>query len=421
MTVTHKNWAGNVTYSTKVIHVPASLEMVQEQVRNSHKIKALGSRHSFNKIGDTDAELISLENFRGIVSLDTDKQTVTVEGGIRYGDLCERLHEQGFALHNLASLPHISVIGACSTATHGSGVNNGNLATAVSAIEFIQADGELVTLSRESDGEAFLGAVVGLGGLGVVTKITLDVVPAFDMRQDVYIDLPFAQLEAHFDAIMSSAYSVSLFTDWTGDVINQVWIKSRVEGDSVFNPKPEFYGATQATRKMHPLPDSDPEPSTEQMGVTGAWYDRLPHFRMAFKPSRGDELQTEYFVAHKDGYQALLALNAIREQIAPVLLVCEVRTIARDDLWMSPCYQAERVAFHFTWKPDEGALQRLLPVLEAQLAPFNPTPHWGKVFTLSPEVVQSRYTRLGDFRDLLSVYDPDGKFRNPFLGTYVFE
>jgi xylitol oxidase len=219
---------------------------------------------------------------------------------------------------------------------------------------------------------------------------------------------------------MSSAYSVSLFTDWSQDVFNQVWIKSLADGDNAFKSEPVFYGATQATEKLHPIVSVSAEPCTPQMGEAGAWYDRLPHFRMAFKPSRGDELQTEFFIARKDAYQALLALNEIREQIAPLLWICEIRTIARDDLWMSPCYQADRVALHFTWKFEWEAVEQLLPVLEAQIAPFNPRPHWGKLFTLAPEIVQSRYAKLGDFRDLVTDYDPDGKFRNAFLDTYIF-
>ena len=223
---------------------------------------------------------------------------MTVEGGIRYGELGPQLHDEGYALHNLASLPHISIAGACATATHGSGVALGGLATAVVAIEFIDAAGDLVTLSREKNADTFPGAVVSLGALGVITKLTLDVEPAFAVRQDVYLDLPLAAVEAHFDEIMSAGYSVSLFTDWQGDTVEQVWIKTGARATNSRRAA-SFFGARPATRNMHPLAHLDAVNCTEQMGVAGPSYDRLPHFRMGFTPASGEELQVEYFVPQR--------------------------------------------------------------------------------------------------------------------------
>jgi xylitol oxidase len=231
-----------------------------------------------------------------VISLDPAKRTVTVAAGITYGQLCPYLDGKGFALHNLASLPHISVAGACSTATHGSGQRNGNLATAVSGLELVTADGTIVTLSREQDGETFNGAVVGLGALGVITRVILDIQPSFMMRQYVYEDLPLGELKKHFDAIESSGYSVSLFTDWRKQRINEVWIKSRIEEGQQFHASPEFYGAKLATRNLNPIAALSAKNCTEQMGVPGPWYERLPHFRIGFTPSAGKELQSEYFV-----------------------------------------------------------------------------------------------------------------------------
>jgi len=414
------NWAGNLRYGTANVHYPASVAEVQDVVRRSRRVRAIGTRHSFNRIADSDDTQISLQRLSRVVSLDRGAKTVTVEGGVTYADLAPYLHANGYALHNLASLPHISVAGACATATHGSGTRNGNLATAVSAIEFVTAAGEVVALSRQRDGDRFDGAVVGLGGLGVVTKLTLDVEPTFDVAQVVYRNLPMSELAANFDEIMSSGYSVSLFTDWTRKNINQVWIKRRADAGDAATIAPEFYGAQLATRNMHPLDDQPPEPFTEQMGVRGAWYDRLPHFKMSFTRSSGAELQSEYFVPIEHAYAAIMALEELHEQMTPHLYISEIRTVAADRLWVSPCYNRACVGLHTTWRPRWDEVMRLLPLIEQQLAPYDAVPHWGKLFTMAPPVLQSRYARIADFRQLLGRYDPHGKFRNDFLARNIY-
>jgi xylitol oxidase len=415
-----QNWARNYTYSAARWHYPKTVEQVQELVVRCRKVKALGTRHSFNSIADTPDDIISLEHFDRVVELNRERLTVTVEAGVRYGQLCRHLHQEGFALHNLASLPHISIAGACATATHGSGDNNANLATSVSAMEMVKANGEVTVLSREHDGDKFHGAVIGLGGLGVVTKLTLDILPAFEVRQVVYENLPLAQLENNFDAMQASAYSVSLFTDWQSARINQIWLKQRVSDTAPFRPEPEWLGATLAPEDRHPIAGLSAVNCTKQMGVAGPWHERLPHFRMDYMPSSGEELQSEYLVPRS---QAVAAINVVaqwREQIAPLLQICEVRTIAADDLWMSPCYKQACAGIHFTWKKNWEAVRKLLPLIEAQLAPFGARPHWGKLFTMPPERLQSLYNKLPDFRELLGFYDPPGKFRNAFLDTHIF-
>ena len=414
------NWAGNYTYRAARLHKPKTIEQVQEIVSRSSKVRALGSRHSFNDIADSPEDLISLEHFDQVLELNRERHTVTIEGGIRYGQLCQWLHGEGFAVHNLASLPHISVAGACATATHGSGEEHGNLATAVAALEFVSANGEITSLSRDVQSEQFHGAVVGLGGLGIVTKITLDILPAFDMRQDLYQNLPLSQLEEHFDDLASGVYSVSLFTDWSNAIFNQVWLKRRVLPDASFEPEAVWFEATLATRALHPIEALSAENCTEQLGIRGPWHERLPHFRMNFTPSSGEELQSEYFIPRQDAIAALHVINQLRDQIAPNLQISEVRTIAADNLWMSPCYQQACVAIHFTWKMDWPAVSQVLPMIEAKLAPFHARPHWGKLFTMSPERLQSLYAKLPEFRELLQTYDPSGKFRNAFLDTYIF-
>ncbi len=416
-----KNWAGNLEYGTDRLYPANSLERVQEFVRRQAKLKVLGTRHCFNDIADSTQSLLSLKPMDKVVALDPGAHTVTVEAGVTYGQLCPYLDGRGFALHNLASLPHISVAGACSTATHGSGETNGNLATAVSALEIVNAAGDLVKLSRRQDGDNFHGAVVGLGALGVITRITLDIQPTFTMRQYVYEDLPLSELKEHFDAIESSAYSVSLFTDWQKQRLNEVWIKSRVEGGQAFDPQPEFFGAKRAKRNLHPIAELSAENCTEQMGVSGPWYERLPHFRMGFTPSAGKELQSEYFVPRPQALPAILAVERLRDQVTPHLMISEIRAIAADRLWMSPCYRQPCVAIHFTWKQDWPAVRTLLPVIERELAPFKARPHWGKLFTMSPSHLRSLYERLPDFTRLSRTYDPQGKFRNAFLNRNIFD
>ncbi len=417
-----RNWAGNYSYSAAECHRPERLDDVQELVAASQTIKVLGSRHSFNGIADTTVSHLSLERMDRVVSLDRNQHRVTVEGGIRYGELCSYLNDNGFALHNLASLPHITVAGAVATATHGSGDNNGNLATVVQSIEVVKANGEIEVFSRDDLSGEFAGAVVGLGALGVVTKLTLDIVPAFDMTQHVYEGLPLVELEEGLDAIVSSGYSVSLFTDWTSPAFNQVWLKQAAHPNtgSVAIETSHFYGAALSDIKLHPVPGYAADNCSEQCGIAGPWHERLPHFRLDFTPSAGEELQSEYFVARDDAYKALAALDGIRDAIAPLLFVSEVRTIAADQLWLSPCYGQPSVGIHFTWKPDWESVRQVLPLIEARLEPFGARPHWGKLFAISPAKVQALYARLPEFRELAKRCDPHGKFRNKFLETYVF-
>jgi alditol oxidase len=414
-----KNWAGNFTYHAQRLDLPTTVEEVQEVVKRRSRLKALGEGHSFNSIADSTGDQISLKHFNQM-AVDPKSSTVTVGGGVTYAQLGPYLDGRGYALQNLASLPQITVAGACATATHGSGNKNGNLATAVAAMEVVTADGKVVQLSKERDGERFRGAVVHLGGLGVVTKTTLHVEPTFQMRQVVYENLSIAQLEQHLDEIFASGYSVSLFTDWQHHRMTQVWIKTRVEHGKSFKIAPEFYGAKAATRKLHPISGHSAESCTEQMGIPGPWYDRLPHFRIGFVPSSGHELQTEYFVPREHGYEAILAVEQLRDHVTPHLFVTELRTIAADDLWVSTAYKRPSMTIHFTWKPEWAAVTKVLPMIEKKLAPFDARPHWAKVFTMSPRRLRSLYAKLPDYKALVGKYDPHGKFRNTFLNTNLY-
>jgi xylitol oxidase len=408
------NWAGNHVYRAAELHRPATLAQLREIVARAPRVHALGTRHSFSDVGDS-AELVALEGLAADVDVDRRRQTVTCSAWLKYGELADALAAHGMALHNLASLPHISIAGAIATATHGSGDANGNLATAVCAVELVTSDGEVLTAARgEPD---FDGLVVGLGALGIVTRVTLDVEPAYEVRQRVFEGLSWDALHEHLDAITASGYSVSVFTRW-GETVDQVWIKSRVT-DAPEQERDELFGAVAATVDRHPILGLDPVNCTPQLGVPGPWSDRLPHFRMGFTPSNGEEIQSEYHVARHHAEGAIRAVHALGATLGPVLQVSEIRTIAADELWMSPQYRQPSVALHFTWMREPEAVARVLVELEAALAPFGAQPHWGKAFRATATEIAPLYERLPDFARLARRLDPRGAFRNDWLERHV--
>src|SRR5215212_1803389 len=409
-----KNWAGNYTYRAQKLHRPSKIEQLQEIIANAPRVRVLGSRHSFNDIADS-SEIITLEAMPMDVVVDYATDTVSFNAALKYGELVHTLNEEGVALHNLASLPHISVAGAVATATHGSGEANGNLATAVAGLELVTSGGEIIEISRgEPD---FDGLVVGLGALGAVTRITLDVEPAYEVRQRVFEGLSWEALFEHFDEITSCGYSVSVFTRW-GETTDQVWVKSRVT-DEAEQVGSDLFGAVPATLDRHPILGIDPVNCSPQLGVPGPWSERLPHFRSGFTPSSGEEVQSEYFVTRRHAAAAIQALRALADTIRPLLQVCEIRTMAADELWMSPQYRQDTVGFHFTWWPEQDAVERALAPVEAALAPFGARPHWGKLFLSDAEALAAPYERLPDFIRLVEQLDPRGAFHNHWLETRV--
>jgi xylitol oxidase len=412
--VTGTNWAANLTYRAAGPHRPASLEQVQELVAGASRLRVLGSRHSFNDIADAD-ELLVLDGLAGEVAVDHQAGTVSVPAAMRYGELAGRLRAEGLALANLASLPHISVGGAVATATHGSGDANGNLATAVAGLELVGGTGELLTASRGDPD--FDGLVVGLGALGAVTRLTLDVEPDYQVRQRAFEGLPWSRLFDHFDEVTAAGYSVSLFTRW-GEAVDQVWVKSRVtaEPEAV---REELFGAVPATQDRHPILGLDPVNCTRQLGVPGPWSDRLPHFRMGFTPSSGEELQSEYHLPRAAAVAALQALRELAGVVRPVLQVTELRTVAADRLWTSPQHGRDTLSVHFTWHQDWPAVRAVLAEIEAALAPFGARPHWGKLFLAQAADLAPRYERLGDFAGLAGRLDPRGVFVNDWLRRHV--
>ncbi|HEY7176944.1 MAG TPA: FAD-binding protein [Micromonosporaceae bacterium] len=418
------NWAGNVRYTARHVHRPETIDELRRVVADATKVRAIGTGHSFNLIADASpdgpGDLVSLAGLPQVIDIDSATRTVTVGGAVRYGDLAIALHAAGYAVHNLASLPHISVAGAVATGTHGSGT--GNLATAVTAIEMVTAGGDLRTLRRDTDGDAFAAAVVGLGALGVVTRLTLRIEPAYEVAQWVYEGMPWERLLANVDDVFASAYSVSVLTRWDVPRVDYVWRKHRLDttrapiGENVTDT---WLDATLATVERHPVVGLPPEPCTPQQGVPGPWHERLPHFRLDFTPSVGAEVQSEFLVAFDHARAAIAAMREIGEHLTPLLRVSELRSVSADDLWLSSGYRRDSLGIHFTWADNVPGVVAVLPVVQAALAPFAPRPHWGKLFTIAPEPVAAAYPRIDDFGELRSRLDPDAKFGNAFVDRYA--
>ncbi|MCK9871741.1 FAD-binding protein [Nocardiopsis dassonvillei] len=401
------NWAGNVTFASPRVHRPRTLDELRRVVRGSARIRALGSGHSFNLVADSDADLVRLDGLPAEAEIDAKGRTVTVTAGTRYAELVTALHGRGFALANLASLPHISVAGSCATGTHGSGDGQRCLSAAVRAVQLLGPDGDLAWLSRDADPEVFPGAVVALGALGVVTRLSLEIEPAFTVAQRVRVGVALDEVADRFDDVFGAAYSVSLFTDWLGE--GSVWLKHRTD-----RPEGAWRGGRPASGPVHPVPGMPPEPSTEQLGVVGPWHERLPHFRPELEPSAGRELQSEFYVPREAAGAAFAALRGIGHLLAPALYVAEVRTVRADDLWLSPAHGRDCVTFHFTWLPDPRAVAPVLAAVEERLLPLGARPHWGKLTAMDPADITARYERAADFARLTRALDPDGKFRNAF-------
>lgn len=404
------NWAGNHRYHARTVHHPETLEQLRRLATAARSLRVLATRHTFNAIGDAE-ELVALDRLggAGTIEIDRERMTVAVGPAVTYAGLAQTLERNGLALANMASLPHISVIGAIATATHGSGDRLGNLATSVRALRLLTSTGDQLELD-ESD-PRLPGAIVNLGALGIVTRVILAVEPSYQLRQHVYVGLEWEQLAANLDAITAAGRSVSVFHRF-GARAREVWVKADADGPV----RPSLFGATAATVPRNPVPDTDPGNCTEQLGIAGPWCERLPHFRAGFMPSAGDEIQSEWFVAREHGIAALTALrDELATRIRPYLHVAELRTIAADELWLSPHHRRDSIGLHFTWHRDPEAVATLCAAVEKVLAPFAPRPHWGKAFALTADTLAQRHPRLPDFLALRAELDPRGAFVNPWL------
>ena len=406
------NWAQTHVFAAPRLIEATNIEQVRAAVSSGDRIRALGTRHSFNDLPDTIGTLITVTDIPANPVLDEKNATVAVGAGTRYGVLAAWLEKRGWALHNLGSLPHISIAGAVATGTHGSGNRNGSLATAVRAIEYVDASGEVVAVNRGEPG--FAGLIVGLGAYGVVVRVTLDIEPSYRIRQDIYRGMPWEAYLEELDAVMGDAYSVSAFTDWLGPAIGQVWRKTRLVDDAQAVPE-RWLGAIRDRHAAQSIIAGVDDNLTRQGGEPGPWSERLPHFRLDSTPSAGDEIQTEYFVDRSRGADALRAIRSLSERILPHLLISELRTVAEDELWLSGAFGRQTLAIHFTWRNEPDAVRALLPDLESALAEFDARPHWGKLHGFDAQAIARVTPRLGDARALFEELDPRGTFSNAHL------
>ena len=403
-----QNWSKNVDFNDKSYLQPTSLAELQELIRTNPKVRARGTAHCFNEIANTSSVALNLAKMPKIIEVDDAKKSVRVAAGLTYGELAPLLHAQGWALSNMASLPHISIAGSISTGTHGSGIKNQNLANQVLSIDLVTAEGEVRHIDRANP--AFNALVIGLGLGGVVYEYELKIEPTFKIRQVVYPEIPLDVLQRSFDQIMGTAYSVSYFTDWSSSQVGNLWCKFR-DGEVI----PESIGGcAQANKKFHPIPSVDPVACTEQLGATGDWHERLSHFKLEFTPSVGEEIQTEFFVDRKDAAAAIEAVSQLGSEITPLLWITELRTFAADNLWLSGAFERDCLAIHFTWKKLD-AIYPVIEKVEVALRPFNYRPHWGKVFTADATYLMSVYPKMGEFQALVQALDPTSKFENSFI------
>jgi len=407
-----QNWSKNVDFNDRAFLQPESLTELQELVRSNQKIRARGTAHCFNEIANTSSYAINLVKMLRVIEVNAETKSVKVSSGLTYGELAPALHNQGWALNNLASLPHISIAGSISTGTHGSGIKNQNLANQVLSLDIVTAEGELRHIDRANP--AFNALVVGLGLGGIVYQYELKIEPTFQIRQVIYPEIPLDVLQRNFDQIMGTAYSVSYFTDWSSAQVGNLWCKFR-DGEVI----PESVGGSvKADKKYHPIPSVDPVACTDQLGESGDWHQRLSHFKLEFTPSVGEEIQTEFFVDRKDAAAAIEAVSNLGEEITPLLWITELRTIAADDLWLSGAYQRDTLAIHFTWKKDL-AIYPVIEKVEAALRPYNYRPHWGKVFTADGKYLSSVYPKMSEFKALVEALDPTSKFENLFTRKFI--
>jgi xylitol oxidase len=403
------NWSGTYRFTAREVIAARTIDEVRRAVAKTSggRVRAIGTRHSFNDLADNGATLVSVTGIAPEPVIDEAARTVTVGAGISYGALAAWLQDRGWALGNLGSLPHISVAGATATGTHGSGTRNRILSAAVAGLEYVAADGELRHADRSAPG--FDGMAVGLGAFGIVVRVTLDIEPSYLIRQDAYTQLSWDRVLTQLEEVLGATYSVSLFTDWGGESLRAAWVKRRVESKEAGAPD-EFFGAR---REPGPVTFIDaPADNLTVLGVVGPWLQGLPHFRADSTPSNGDEIQSEYFVDRRHGAAALEAVRRRSQHITPLLMVSEIRSTAPDELWLSGSYQRETMAIHFTWvnRPDE--VDAVLRDVEEALGPFAARPHWGKVSHVTASQVAQHYPRLADARDLFERLDPDGRFSN---------
>jgi xylitol oxidase len=410
-----RNWSHTVSFSSSEVARPRDLDELRSVVAASERVRALGTRHSFNRVGDTVGTHVLLDAMPRHLVVSADRSEVTCDAATTHAELSTALAAHGLALPNLCSSPHLGVVGAVQTGAHGSGVDQPALAAHVTRLELVDGTGALRTVAA---GDPDLDAVsVGLGAFGVVHRITQRVVPAFEMSQTVDLDLGWDALLPHLHEVAASAYSVSLFTRYDDRGATQVWRKHRLGDPEVLDLRD--LGARPATETLHPLPASGAQDVTPQLGVPGPSHERLPHVHPDVCPRFGSEIQSEYLLDAARALEAIEALRGLADRLDPLLAIAEIRHVGADSAWLSPSGGRDSVALHFTWQRLPEELGELLPVVEAALLPLGARPHWGKAFACSPHDLRAAYPRIEEWGALVGAYDPERRFRNDLVDALL--
>lgn len=402
------NWSENFTFEATGVERPKTIAQLQDVVAAAPRAKAVGTRHCFTRIADSPGGvLVDTSGLDVGVTVDHDTMTATVPAGWSYSKIVAELEAQGVALPNLASLPHVSIAGATATGTHGSGDTNQVMAACMSGIELVDGEGELRTIDS---GHPDLKALsVGLGAFGIFTTLTVDVEPSYLVQGAYFRETSWQNLLDNLDDVMASAYSVNLHAAYSDTNVRGIWSKYRLEGSEPLDLPDELFGMTRVEGQLTPGKNTI-------INEPGPWSERLAHFTPESAPSaEGDELQTEYFVDRKHGAAAINALRKMGADLDPHLHGTEIRTVASDDLWLSPCYRRETLSLGMTWRKHEPEVRALLPRMEEALAPFEARPHWAKLFAYDRSALLDQFEHLDATLTLAESYDPNGTFNNPYL------
>ncbi|WP_370107515.1 FAD-binding protein [Nocardioides sp.] len=411
------NWAENRQLTPREIVSPCSIDELRHTVAAADAVGVIGITHSFTDVFNDRGTLVRLDQMPRDVVIDDERGTAVVAAGVAYSELAQILHARGWAVANLPSLPHVTVGGAVSTGTHGSGVRLRGLADSVQAVRYVIGNGEMRLFSRTQDRETFYGSVVALGALGVAVDYTIALIPSFEVSQSVLTDLTVDDLERDVADMLASAYSVSVFTDWSENT--SVFLKESSGATDRRGKGARWVGGVLAESQVPHVPGETTDGMTPQLAEPGPWFERLPHLLASAILAARTELQSEYFVPAEAGESAIRALRGRAQEFSGCLQVSEVRAVRADEHWLSPAYGRDTISLHFTWRWDPAAVTEVIPVVEETLRPFNPRPHWAKLHELAPEYLAGEYPQLGRFHDLVSEVDPIGKFRSPLVARLL--
>jgi FAD/FMN-containing dehydrogenase len=420
------NWAGTARSQPQSWHHPHTVEEVQEVVCQARadggRVKVVGAGHSFSPIACGGDRMMTLRNLDRFISVDREALTVTVEGGVSLNTLSETLAHHGLALPILGSIDTQTVSGAIATGTHGSSLLHGNLGTGVVAAELVDGRGDRVVV--EAGDPRLAGVRVHLGALGIVTRVTLKVVPAFRLRE-TRVRVPFDEV---CDRLLDLAAAHTFVKLWWLPHTDKVWVVSMepteasgersrwahrldVFANNVLFPPVLWAGA----RVPALVPWTNRVVSAVHLSE-GEQVGRSDHLFTLPMPPRHQE--TELAMPLEHAVEALRWCRSWVERGARVGFITEVRFVKGDESWMSPAYGQDvcQLGVYTAWGADAPAY---MAAFRAQAPRWQARPHWGKELDVTPAQVDDWYPEAPAFRSLAVDFDPDGVFRNPLLDAVL--